>query len=238
MAREAPTLMPSPLLITDLGCRDFGQVRSLQERLVALRREGGAPDTLLFCAHPPVVTAGRATTPAELAAARPALEAAAIPLVPCERGGRLTYHGPGQVIIYALVRLEGPERDLHAFQRGLEETALTALAELGLTASLRDGYPGLWVGPAKLASLGIAVRHWVTWHGLALNLEGDLSPFDLFAPCGISHLAVTSLAREMGVAPDRRRLQELLAAAFCRRFRREGRWVSSAGLCPQEVGMS
>ena len=227
----------APLLhITDLGCRDFSSVRSLQERLVALRRDSAVPDTLLFCSHPPVVTAGRATTPAELAAARPALQAAGIPLVPCERGGRLTYHSPGQVILYPLVRLEGPERDLHAFQRGLEETARTALAELGLSASLREGYPGLWVGPAKLASLGIAVRHWVTWHGLALNVEGDLSPFGLFAPCGINQLAVTSLSREMEAAPDRRRLQESLAAAFCRRFRREGRWVPPAEICPQDVG--
>ena len=224
-----------PLRITDLACRDFEEVRALQERLVAARRAEEIPDTLLFCSHPPVVTAGRATTPAELAAARPALEAAGIPLVPCERGGRLTYHGPGQIILYPIVRLEGAERDLHAFQRGLEETALAALAELGIAAALREGYPGVWVGAAKLASVGIAVRGWVTWHGLALNLEGDLSPFQLFDPCGISALAVTSLERESTITPDRRRLQELLAAAFSCHFGREGRWVPAEDICPEEV---
>jgi len=202
---------------------------------VQARRAGRIPDTLLFCSHPPVVTAGRATTPAELAAAHPALEAAGIPLLRCERGGQLTYHNPGQVILYPIVRLEGAERDLHAFQHGLEETTLAALAEAGVTAARRKGYPGVWMGSAKLASLGIAVRGWVTWHGLALNLEGDLSPFRLFDPCGISALTVTSLEVERGVAPNRRRLQELLAAAFCHHFRREGCWVPAEEICSEEV---
>jgi lipoate-protein ligase B len=227
--------MPRLLHLTDLGCRDFEEVRALQERLVELRRAERIPDTLLFCSHPPVVTAGRATTAAELSAARAALAPAGIPLLPCERGGRLTYHGPGQVILYPLLRLEGAERDLHAFQRGLEETAVTALEELGVAARRRPGHPGVWIGPAKLASVGLAVRGWVTWHGLALNVSGDLSPFDLFHPCGITGLTVTSLERVTGQVTDRRRLQDLLAAAFCHRFRREGRQVGPGELCRQEV---
>jgi lipoate-protein ligase B len=226
------------LRIADLGCQDFAAVRALQERLVTLRRAEAVPDTVLFCSHPPVVTAGRATTAAELAAARPALEAAGIPLVACERGGRLTYHGPGQVIMYPILRLEGPERDLHAFQRGMEETAREAVHQWGCTASRREGFPGLWVGGAKLASVGLAVRAWVTWHGLALNVDGDLSPFGLFTPCGIDHLRVTSLALEGGTTQDRRRLQEAMAEAFCRRFQRTGQWIPAAQVDPQEVAKS
>jgi lipoate-protein ligase B len=222
-------------------------VRALQERLVARRREGEIPDALLFCSHPPVVTAGRAATAEEIASAqvalfsaRPALAAAGIPLVPCERGGRLTYHGPGQVVMYPIVRLEGAERDLHAFQGGLEEAAIQAGAELGVAAGRRPGFPGVWVGGAsarlkKLASVGIAVRGWVTWHGLALNVGGDLSPFSLFDPCGISGLAVTSLEVETGQATDRRRLQERLAAVFCQVFRREGRVEAAERLGGEEV---
>ena len=195
---------------------------------MAQRRAGEIADVLLFCSHPPVVTAGRATTAEETAAARPALAAAGIPLVPCERGGRLTFHGPGQVVMYPIVRLEGAERDLHAYQGGLEEAAIRAVAELGGGAGRREEFPGVWVGggqaPArKLASVGIAVRGWVTWHGLALNVGGDLSSFRLFDPCGITGLEVTSLEAETGSPVERERVQERLGAAFCEVFGREGR---------------
>lgn len=229
--------MPAPLRICDLGCRDFLQVREVQERLVALRRAGRIPDTLLFCSHPPVVTAGRAADEAEIAAARAALTSANLPLYRCERGGRLTYHGPGQIIIYPILRLAGAERDLHAFQRGLEESALAALAEIGVAASRREGHPGLWIGGAKLAAVGIAVRGWVTWHGLALNVEGDLSPFRLFQPCGIAGLEVTSLEQVIGHAPERGALQEHLRDAFCRQFRREAEVVSVEALEREEVAL-
>ena len=227
--------MPTFLQITDLGCRDFAEVRALQERLVTLRRAGEISDCLLFCSHPPVVTAGRATSAEETAAARPGLTAAGIPLVACERGGRLTYHHPGQIIVYPIIRLEGADRDLHRFQWNLEETARRALAELGVAAERREGYPGVWVAGAKLAAIGLAVRGWVTWHGLALNLTGDLSPFGLFTPCGITDAAVTSLERVTGQAADRRRLQDWLAAAFCRIWGRTGREVRVEEILPQEV---
>lgn len=229
--------MPARLRVCDLGCRDFLAVRDLQESLVALRRAGRIPDTLLFCSHPPVVTAGRAAEQAEIAAARAALIPADIPLRRCERGGRLTYHGPGQIVMYPILRLAGAERDLHAFQRGLEESALAALAEIGVTAGRREGHPGLWIGAAKLASVGIAVRGWVTWHGLALNVEGDLSPFHLFQPCGIAGLEVTSLEQVIGHSPAREWLQARLADAFCRRFGREAQVVTEDALEQEEVAL-
>lgn len=214
--------MPEPLLLIDLGCRDFLEVQQLQRRLVASRREEALPDLLLFCSHPPVVTAGRSSTPVEIAAAQPALERVGLPLHPCERGGRLTYHGPGQVIGYPILRLSGRDRDLHAYLRRLEAVVLSTLADLGIAGERHPDQAGVWVGPAKLASIGVAVRGWVTWHGFALNLTGDLTPFSLFDPCGISGLAVTSVSRLLGQEVARADLQALLGEAFCGEFGRKG----------------
>jgi lipoate-protein ligase B len=238
--------MPTPLHITDLGCRDFVAVQELQRRLVGERRQGARPDALLLCSHPPVVTAGRSASAEEFEAASAALAAARIPLRRCERGGRLTYHGPEQVIAYPILALTGPERDLHAYLRGLEAAILATLADLGLHGERHPDQAGVWVGPAKIASLGVAVRGWVTWHGLALNLTGDLSPFGLINPCGVSGLQVTSVAKVAGREIARAAVQERLAAHLCRQFghtrsAREGMWlpaeevVSTLGLVPERA---
>ena len=221
--------MPAPLHLTDLGCRDFREVQELQRRLVALRREGAVPDTLLLCSHPPVVTAGRSASPAEIATTALALARAGLPLHRCERGGRLTYHGPGQVLGYPLLRLDGSERDLHAYLRRLEAVMLDALAGLGIAGERRSGQAGIWVGGSKLASIGVAVRGWVTWHGFALNLTGDLTPFALFDPCGISGLAVTSVTEITRQEITRAEMQGRLGESFCREFGREGLWVPPEG---------
>ncbi|HEY3398861.1 MAG TPA: lipoyl(octanoyl) transferase LipB [Armatimonadota bacterium] len=212
----------APLWVCDWGCRDYEEIRNLQERLVAARRAELIPDVLLLGSHPPVVTAGRATCAAERELARPALAAAGIPLREAERGGRLTYHGPGQLIGYPLLRLEGPERDLHAYQHRLEGVLIAALTGLGVAAERREGFPGVWVGGAKLASLGIAVRGWVTWHGFALNLGGDLTPFGLFDPCGITGVRVTSLAQLGYPEHDRAQLLRRVVAVFQEVFGRTG----------------
>jgi lipoate-protein ligase B len=227
--------MPAPLHLTDLGCRDFLEVQELQRSLVARRREGAIPDTLLFCSHPPVVTAGRSASAAEIAAVAPVLAQSGLPLYPCERGGRLTYHGPGQVLGYPIVLLEGPDRDLHAYLRRLETVLLAALAGLGIAAERRPGHAGVWVGEAKLASIGVAVRGWVTWHGFALNLTGDLTPFGLFDPCGISGLVVTSVTQITGKGITRAEMQGRLGESFCREFARAGLSAPAEGAilpCP------
>ncbi len=229
-ARYPPGEVRRLLWTSSLGCRDYEEVRAWQERLVARRRAGEIPDVLLVCSHPPVVTAGRATTPTELAAVRPMLEAAGIPLLPCERGGRLTYHGPGQVIAYPIMHLGGQDRDLHAYQRRLEAVVLATLARFGVLGDRRAGLPGVWVGEAKIASVGIAVRGWVTWHGLALNLSGDLRPFRLFSPCGIKGLVVTSLAEMVGRELRRAEVEEALVAAFVAEFGCERKAVSPQDL--------
>lgn len=216
--------------VVDLGCRAFGVARDLQERLVAQRRADKVPDILLLGSHPPVVTAGRASTREEIAAARPALGQVDIPLVECERGGRLTYHGPGQIVGYPILRLEGPERDLHGYLRRLEAALIVALEAVGIVAQSQPGHTGVWIGAEKIASLGVAVRGWVTWHGFALNLTGGLKPFDLINPCGIPDLAVTSVAKVLGREIGRRRLQKLIVESFLTEFAREGFFVPAAKL--------
>lgn len=216
--------------IADLGCCDFAAGQDLQERLVAQRRADKVPDILLLGNHPPVVTAGRASTREEIAAARPVLEQTGLPLVECERGGRLTYHSPGQIVGYPILRLEGAERDLHAYLRRLEAVLIAALEAVGLRAQRHPGHTGVWVGGEKIAALGVAVRGWVTWHGFALNLTGDLEPFELINACGIPHLPVTSVAKELGREIERDSLQDLIAATFLAEFTRKGFSVPAAKL--------
>lgn len=177
----------------DWGLRPYAEVHALQQRLVERIAAGGMPDLLLTGEHPPVVTLGRKTPGG---AAYPP----GIPVVEIERGGEATYHGPGQLVAYPLVHLTRARRDLHRFQRDLEELGILVLADFGIGGVRREGWTGVWVGDRKVMSLGIAVRRWVTWHGLALNVATDLAPFRAFHPCGLSGDVMTSMAEVLGRA--------------------------------------
>ncbi|MFM8336195.1 MAG: lipoyl(octanoyl) transferase LipB, partial [Opitutaceae bacterium] len=133
------------------------------------------------------------------------------------RGGDITYHGPGQIVGYPIVSL-AQSRDLHAYLRFLEQVVIDALAELGLAGTRRDGLTGIWIGPRKIAAIGVAARRWVTYHGFALNLDPDLTPFSGIVPCGIPSAqgTVTSVAAELGRAPEAAKVKRLLADAFRR----------------------
>jgi lipoate-protein ligase B len=187
----------------DWGLRPYGEVHAWQQRVVAARVAGRIPNVLLTGEHPPVITLGRKTPEG-------ARYASEVPRVVVERGGEATYHGPGQLVAYAIVHLTEARRDLHAFQRDLEEVGLRTLADFGIQGARREGLTGVWVGVRKIQSLGIAVRRWVTWHGLALNVATDLRAFTTFAPCGLSGDVMTSLAevlgRTVGVPEVRERL--------------------------------
>ena len=161
------------------GTAPYAKVHALQRALVAARANDEIGNVLLTGEHPPVITLGRKTPDDE----RPDLPD--IDVVEIERGGEATYHGPGQLILYPIVHLTRARRDLHQFQRDLEEIGIRTLADLGIEAGRRDGLTGVWVGHRKIQSLGIAVRRWVTWHGLALNVSTDLTPFRRFKPCGL-----------------------------------------------------
>lgn len=158
------------------------------------RAEGRLPNLLLTGEHPSVVTLGR-KTPGGFPGA------AGIEVVDVERGGEATYHGPGQLVAYPIVHLTEARRDLHRFQRDLEEIGIRVCMEFGLEAGRVEGRTGVWVGPKKVMSLGIAVRRWVTWHGLALNVTTDLAPFRAFNPCGLEGSVMTSMAERLGRDP-------------------------------------
>jgi lipoate-protein ligase B len=181
-------------LAIDLGLRDYEESLALQRRLVARRQAGALPDLLLLVEHPDVITVGRRQ------GARDHARSAGVPVVEIERGGDVTYHGPGQLVAYPIIALDEAERDLHRYLRALEEALLGVLDELGLHGRRNPGYTGAWIGERKVASIGVAVRRWVTLHGLALNVCTALERFFAIQPCGLPAAVMTSLERELGRA--------------------------------------
>jgi lipoyl(octanoyl) transferase len=178
---------------------------------------------LVFTEHNPVFTIGarRAAQEHVLWDAK-TLAARGIEVVETNRGGDVTYHGPGQIVGYTIVGLE-PRCDLHAYLRMLEQTLINALGSLGLATARRAGQTGVWVGKRKIAALGVAVRSWIAWHGFALNVDGDLGPFAGIVPCGITpdQGSVTSLANELGAekTPPREEIKAVPAAEFLTQFK-------------------
>ena len=169
----------------------------MQEDLVARKLADPAqPDTLLLLEHEPVYTIGR--TPDRTSLRDPA--ALPHPLIVTGRGGQGTYHGPGQLIGYPILDLKPRGQDLHRYLRDLEEMLIALCAHCGLPARRREGLTGVWVGEKKIASIGIGVRRWVSMHGFALNVCGDLAPYRAITPCGIADVEMTSLERESGTA--------------------------------------
>jgi lipoate-protein ligase B len=184
-----------PGMLIDLGRREYRQVWQLQLELVAERQRDAIADTLILVEHPDVITLGRRQR-----AAANVIAPGAIPVVEIERGGDVTYHGPGQLVGYPILKLDGDERDLHGYLRRLEEALIGVCHDLGLDGTRNPGWTGVWIGARKVASLGIAVRRWVTMHGFALNVTTELSRFAAINPCGLDAAVMTSLARETGRA--------------------------------------
>ncbi len=217
--------MGSALEVRDLGCIPYADGLALQDELVAARRRGACPDTLLLLEHPPVVTLGRSAKPENLLFPRDELAARGISLHEVARGGDVTYHAPGQLVGYPIVDLAARgARDVHAWLRTLEASVGAVLEAFGVPWRRVEGRTGVFVDqgdapdPArKIASIGVGVRGWVTCHGFALNVDLDLAGFDVIVPCGLHDVEMTSIARELGAkAPDRLgdRAKELAASAF------------------------
>jgi lipoate-protein ligase B len=192
LALTSPAL---PFRVLDLGLRDFGAVWELQRQLVAARQQDQIPDTLVLVEHPHVITLGRGTHRENL------LRPDDMPVFEIERGGDVTYHGPGQLVGYPIFLLRPHERDLHRYLRNIEEALIQAIAPLGLSTGRRDGWTGVWMQappPRKLASIGVAVKRWVTLHGFALNVATDLSRFSAINPCGLEAQVMASLSSCLG----------------------------------------
>ncbi len=187
------------LLVADLGLTPYTAALSLQ-RAAARARISGAlgEDLLLLVEHPPVVTLGRSSKDRHLLASPGLLEARGIELHEVERGGDVTFHGPGQLVGYPIIDLKRHRQDLHWYLRQVEEALINAVAPLGVVGERSTGYTGVWTQGRKLASIGVHARDWVTWHGFALNVATDLSYFDLIVPCGIADVRMTSVAAELG----------------------------------------
>jgi lipoyl(octanoyl) transferase len=178
------------MTVVDLGVRPFREVWAEQLRLVAARQTGEVGDTLLVVEHPHVFTLGRRREAQQNVVAPGDVE-----VIEIERGGDVTYHGPGQLVAYPILLLGEGERDLHRYLRNLEEAAIRTCARFGIAAGREPGKTGAWSGGKKLCSIGIACRKWVTFHGLALNVTTDLAYFARINPCGFEASVMTSMAR-------------------------------------------
>jgi len=212
----------SAVTAVDLGCIDYVDALRLQHRLVAARTADLIGDMLLVCEHPPVYTAGRHADPGNV------LDTSAIPLVRADRGGDVTYHGPGQVVVYPLLRLAGPRR-VRSYVEALQDACIAVAAAYGITARGRRSRPGVWVGPDKLAAIGVRVQRGSTSHGVAFNVKPDLEDFGGIVPCGITDGGVCSLA-SLGVSATVAEVGRALVDALAHALKRTVRWGSPADL--------
>ena len=187
--------MKADLRVRWLRRMEFADALVLQEELLAQKRaDRSLKDELLLLEHEPVYTIGRTPDKSSL------LGSAHLPhpLFAINRGGQATYHGPGQLVGYPIIDLRRCGQDLHRYLRWLEQLLIELLADYGIAASRRESLTGVWIDHRKIASIGVGVRHWITMHGFALNVCGDLSPFNYIIPCGINDVAMTSMEKETG----------------------------------------
>lgn len=178
-------------LLVDLQIRDYKETLELQHRLVELRARGLVPDTLLLVEHPHVITMGKSAKPENILSN-------VFPVYEIERGGDVTYHGYGQIVGYPILDLNSRDKDIKNYLRKLERLLIETLAQFGIAAQRIEGRVGVWVGQKKIASIGVAVRGWITFHGFALNVSTDLSCFETINPCGYDSSVMTSMTEQLG----------------------------------------
>jgi lipoyl(octanoyl) transferase len=206
-----------------LGIVRYAGAEALQARVRAAVKDGSGDEHLLLLEHPHVFTLGRNADEADVLAPRAWLEAQGVEVHECDRGGQVTYHGPGQLVGYPIVDLDPDRRDLRRYVRDLQEVLIRTLADYGLEGGRRDGkdFIGVWVGDAKIASIGVHVSRWVTTHGFALNVSTDLSWFGRIVPCGLSRVEMASIETLTGAAPPVPEVAERLAGHFADVFDRD-----------------
>jgi lipoyl(octanoyl) transferase len=184
--------------VYSLGLLDYQQAYILQDRLLKERIAGKISDTLLLLEHPPTLTLGRPDDRKNLLIPEAELRKQDIAIYPTDRGGSITYHGPGQLVAYPIIDLGQRERDIHKYIRDLEEVIIRTLQHFSISAGRDAKNVGVWVGLEKIAAIGVKVRKWVTKHGFSININSDLSHFSLINPCGITDRGVTSMANILG----------------------------------------
>lgn len=208
-AQNALECFGENLQIIDLGLCDYPEAYSIQKTWVERKKQDlTAPDVLLLVEHPPVYTTGRGSAVPDGVAA-----------FSIERGGKVTFHNPGQLVAYPILRLENSQRDLHRYLRVLETVLIDTLAYFGIRAERKENATGVWVGSHKIASIGVAVSGWVTYHGIALNVENDLTGFSQISPCGFSPEVMISMRKLLGEnGPSLSQVKQVFAECFLRHF--------------------
>jgi lipoyl(octanoyl) transferase len=230
------------VLVMRCGLVPYDEARQAQKRIEAARLTGDLPDVLLLLEHPPVYTKGRRAEPGELGMGEDWYRMQGIEVCETDRGGRVTYHGPGQLVGYPIVSLKPYGDNVHEYVRGLERLMIESLASYGIRAGVIDGLTGVWAGdPAppvgatagevaeevaqgrlrKIGSIGVHVNRGVTTHGFAVNVNNDLQPFEWIVPCGIDGCRMTSVCRELGTEQDMDRYMDTVSELFGRTFERE-----------------
>jgi lipoyl(octanoyl) transferase len=220
------------LWVAQLGTIAYEEGVELQERVRDRRRTEEIPDALLVLEHPPVYTKGKRTTPADLPMGEEWYRARGIDLCDTDRGGRVTYHGPGQLVAYPIMAIQRVADFVHT----METAIVAALADEGIEARVRGApFTGVWAGDSKIASIGVRVSGGVTTHGLAVNVDNDLQPFGWIVPCGIDHVRMTSVSRETGRAGSLPCFRRRIAHRFAEAFGRRQRLVTERRLVAREV---
>jgi lipoate-protein ligase B len=206
--------------IMDLGLIDYEEALNLQHRLWSMRVEGPVPDLLLVLEHPHVITLGRRGNRSHLLTSADVLDAMKIPLFHAERGGDVTYHGPGQLVVYPILNLKDYGYRLIKYVDQLEEVILSVLRDFGIEGRRDSSNRGIWAKGDKIASIGVAIKRWVSFHGIALNYATDLKYFDLIHPCGLEKVKITTMERVLGEKVSKDRLAERMGFHFRRIFPR------------------
>lgn len=202
--------------VKDLGLIDYQDAYVLQKQTVQEVLDGGV-DTLLLCEHFPVYTLGRIATTKNLLVEESKLQQEGIQLLRIDRGGEITFHGPGQIIIYPIINLSSRARDLRVYMNKLEQVAIDLLRYFGIVASRLQGHRGVWVKDKKIASIGIGIRRWVSFHGMAINISTDLGFFSYIKPCGLN-VTMTSMEAQLGKKLHFEQVKKKLIQGFCESF--------------------
>ncbi|MBN2592018.1 MAG: lipoyl(octanoyl) transferase LipB [Sedimentisphaerales bacterium] len=206
------------LQIRDCGIADYREILQMQQLLRTKRQQNEIPNTVLIVEHPAVITLGARQSYNRLLVDRKDLAQKHIDVVEVRRGGGTTAHNPGQLVFYPILDLQKTDLGINKYIRGLEATGAELLQQLNVHSTRRKGAPGLWVGERKIASIGVRVSKFITYHGMAINIQNDLSIFDYIVPCGLDNVEMTSVLKETGKEHTMNRIKQLLAELLTERF--------------------
>lgn len=208
----------SAVTVTNLGLTDFREAWKIQQRVFSAREQGRVGDMLLLTEHPHVYTLGKSGDANHLLATPDELSIQGIDVCAIDRGGDITYHGPGQLVGYPILNLHGFYLDLHRYLRDLEEVLIRSIGRFGIEGVRDPAFTGVWVGNEKIAAIGVKTARWITMHGFALNVSADLSHFDKIIPCGIFHKGVTSMEKVLGRLVSMEDVRVIVKEEFARVF--------------------